>query len=158
MAQNLDKTRTMVTLDNEVASLVNSGWLDPSQFSIDPVTRKVTLVTGGTTASVIFSAASSHAALPAGNTDDLALPAGVARLRLSADAAGSTVTGLVAGADGQVIIVTNVSANDLTLEPENAGSAAANRFAINGTVILGQNQSLALMYDTGIARWSAWGV
>jgi hypothetical protein len=148
----------MLTLDNEVASLFNSGWLDPTQFTKDPVTGKVTLITGGTTQNVVFTAASTPAALAAGNNNNFALPANVSRIRFSANAAGSTLTGLGAGADGQVIVVTNISANDLTLSPEDALSLAANRFAINGTQILGANQSLAFMYDTGIARWSAWGV
>lgn len=157
MAQNLDKTRTMVTLDNEVASLFNSGWLDPTQFTIDPVTRKITLL-GGTSGAVAFTAANTPAALAAGNNNNFALPANVSRIRFSANAAGSTLTGLGAGTDGQVIVIQNISANDLTLSPEDALSLAANRFAINGSQILGQNQSLAFMYDTGIARWTAWGV
>lgn len=157
MAQNLDKTRTMLTLDNEVSSLVNSGWLDPTQFSKDPVTGKVTLL-GTVPGNVVFSGSSTPAALAAGNNNDFALPATVSRIRFSANAAGSTLTGLGAGTDGQVIVIQNISANDLTLSPEDVNSLAANRFAINGAQVLGQNQSLAFMYDSGVARWTAWGV
>lgn len=157
MAQNLDKTRTMLTLDNEVVSLVNSGWLDPTQFS-KGTDGKVTLITGGTTTSVVFTAANTPAALAAGNNNDFPLPASVSRIRFSADAAGSTLTGLGAGTDGQVIVLQNISANDLTISPEDAASTAANRFGLNGAQILGANQSLVVMYDTGISRWTAWGV
>jgi hypothetical protein len=78
---------------------------------------------------------------------------------LSANAAGSQLSGLVASTtDGQVVVIQNISANDLTLLAESASSTAANRFAINGDLILGANQSISLIYDTGIARWSVLGV
>lgn len=109
--------------------------------------------------SISFTGQSTPAALAAGNTNDYAPDlTDISRLRLAANAAGSTLTGLAGGTDGRVLILTNVSANDLTLSPEDAGSAAANRFAMNGTVIVGQNQSVQIIYDGPLQRWTMLGV
>lgn len=100
------------------------------------------------------------AALAAGTTHDYA-PAGLEdanQLRLTADAAGSTLTGLQGMVANQVLVIRNISANDLTLEPENAGSLAPNRFAMNGTVILGAKQSVWAVYDGDLLRVCLIGV
>lgn len=123
------------------------------------------LVAGGSTGNtdlagaVSFTDSVTPAALAAGQTDDWApVIAAVSRVRAAADAAGSTVTGLAGGVADQFLILTNISANDLTLEPENVGSAAANRFAMNGTLILGAKQSVSMVYDGGLTRWCLIGV
>ena len=94
-------------------------------------------------------------ALAAGNTNDWA--PGVA-IRLEVTAAGAaTVTGLVAGADGEVRIVTNVGADDVTLLAQDALSVAANRFASNGDTLLSAGFSAAFIYSGALARWSRIG-
>lgn len=157
MPTNPETTRTMVLLDNETqVGLPGSCWLNPAQISLDTATRMLSILQGAGGAFAL-TATLTPAALGAGQTDDYnpGSLAAVARLRLSANAAGSQLSGLIASAtDGQAIVITNISANDLTLLAENAGSAAANRFALNGDVILGANQSVTLLYDTGIARWT----
>lgn len=158
MPTNPEAYRTMVLLDNETqVGLPGSCWLSPTQYTLDPATRMLTLL-GAAGAATIWSATLTPAALAAGQTNDYA-PGSlttVNRLRLSADAAGSQISGLVPTGivDGQVIVVTNISANDLTLLAASAASAAANRFAINGDQVLGQGQSITLLYDTGLARWT----
>lgn len=73
-------------------------------------------------------------------------------IKASSDASRS-VTGLVGGADGRVIIFSNVGSNDIILENEDAGSTAANRFAIGGDVTLTAGNTATLFYDTGTTRW-----
>src|SRR3954447_5773597 len=67
-------------------------------------------------------------------------------MRLSTDAS-RTVTGLQGGADGRLVVGTNVGSFDLTLADQNASSSAANRFAIGGSVAVPAGQSVALLYD-----------
>lgn len=161
MPTNNEVYRTMILLDDETqVGLPYSAWLNPAQYSLDPTTRKVTLLPGAGSAFTLTTSL-TPAALGAGQTDNYNPGdfSAVARLRLSANAAGSQLSGLVASAtDGQVVVITNISANDLTLLDESASSTAANRFGLNGDRILGQNESLMLIYDTGIARWSALGI
>lgn len=58
--------------------------------------------------------------------------------------------------DGAVILVENVGANAITLKDQNAGSAAANRFAFGQDISLTQYQSLALRYDGTLQKWVRW--
>jgi len=75
------------------------------------------------------------------------------RLRVSANAERA-ITGIVAGADGRVLLVENASAYDLTLKAESASSTAANRLAMTQDFILPKNGGVAtLVYDAGLARW-----
>jgi hypothetical protein len=88
-------------------------------------------------------------------------PAGIQNtqfLLLDPDAAWS-ITGIIAPdgtyrEDGKVLIVCNVDAAlSITLNNENAGSAAANRLALGADVTLGPGQSTMLIYDLTAARW-----
>lgn len=82
-----------------------------------------------------------------------AAPYGRLFLTLAADA---NLTGLVAGLDGQQVQIVNVSGGNLTLNDQNAGSAAANRFQTGpgGGVILGAGASIHMIYTAGsINRW-----
>lgn len=57
--------------------------------------------------------------------------------------------------DGQVHVVVNVGANNITLKHENASSTAANRF-LNSTgadIVLAANQAADMIYDTTTQRW-----
>lgn len=93
------------------------------------------------------------------NTNDYA-PTGFSTatvLRLSTDASRN-ITGLAGGADGRIIVVYNVGAQNIVLKAEDAASSAANRFSLSGDVTLSALQGLTLAYDpTGIGggtgRW-----
>jgi len=136
---------------------LSATWTDSTGVALTkPDGTSFTL--GGSSSTVVYATYSTPSALAAGTTNDFALPANVVRIRFSADSTGSTLTGITAGLDGQLIVIQNISAYDLTLSPEDSGSTAANRFALNGTLLLGANQSLAMMYDSGISRWTAWGI
>ncbi len=75
------------------------------------------------------------------------------RLKVDTTAGAANFTGLVAGADGQLLWILNVGANALTLNNQNAGSTAANRFSGVDDFIIPANDSLLIYYDTTIARW-----
>jgi hypothetical protein len=65
----------------------------------------------------------------------------------------SNITGLIAGYDGQYIIITNVGGTPLTLNALNAGSIGANQFRLPADLILTQNDSQAFKYSAGIQHW-----
>ena len=76
-------------------------------------------------------------------------------LFLTTDAAW-TITGLVAGlVDGETREIWNVGTEDITLAHENAGSAAANRFACQGgaDIVLPGGFKASLSCDLTAARW-----
>lgn len=80
---------------------------------------------------------------------------GVGRLDVTLAAGVANWTGLAAGVDGQLLIISNQDAtNSLTLNRENAGSAAANRFSGAADPVLAPGASARLMYYGGtINRW-----
>lgn len=104
--------------------------------------------------------ATSPAALAAGNNNDYAGIGNSSFARLSADAAGSTLTGITAGASGRVIIIVNVSANTLTISHADANSAAANQFlsTTGANLTLTQDDIAICIYDATTARWRVWEV
>lgn len=64
------------------------------------------------------------------------------------------VSGINAGVDGEMHVISNVSANGLstiTLTNEDAGSTAANRF--HGTAVLATTSNKFIVYDGATARW-----
>lgn len=95
----------------------------------------------------------------AAQADDYA-PAGLATasiIRITLTGA-QAITGLTGGSDGRVILIQNVdTADGLTLNHEDATSAAANRFILPG----GINKSVAFgqmavcVYDSTASRWRA---
>lgn len=65
----------------------------------------------------------------------------------------ANITGLKAGYHGQIVIITNLSGNNLTLNSLNAGSLAANRFRLPFDLILSQNSSQAFRYNSTATKW-----
>jgi hypothetical protein len=75
-------------------------------------------------------------------------------LRLDPNGADRTITGIQGGADGRILTITNIgSANNLILSNADAGSSAANRFAMDASVVLAPNAAFALRYDGTSSRW-----
>jgi hypothetical protein len=75
-------------------------------------------------------------------------------LDVSLAAGNANWTGLLAGTDGQLCMIrNNDAANSLTLNKENAGSAAANRFSYPADLILTPRGTALAMYRTTPARW-----
>jgi hypothetical protein len=105
---------------------------------------------------VILNSVISPAALAAGATSDYAptdyLTSSV--MRLTPNAAGSTLNSIVAPANGLQIVVFNVGAGDLTFA-HNTGATAANRFACPGSVdyTVIANGRATIWYDVVSTRW-----
>lgn len=101
----------------------------------------------------------SPAALAAGNNNDYAGVGASSFARLSADATGSTLTGVVAptepGNGDRLLVIVNISANTLTIANQDANSAAANQFltATGANLTLNQDDTATFIYDTATALW-----
>jgi hypothetical protein len=93
-------------------------------------------------------------ALAAGTNDNLATDISAAS-RLALTLAGdATLTGLAGGSDGKVLSIQNRDAVDtLTIMNEGGTSVAANRFAINGDLIVPPLCGALFVYDGTIQRW-----
>lgn len=82
--------------------------------------------------------------------------AAIIRQNASADV---KITGLDAAASaGRIVLFQNVAtSNSITLIDESADSTAANRFSLQGDLLLEPDQSAFLWYDATSARWRAVG-
>lgn len=69
--------------------------------------------------------------------------------------ANCNITGLLAGFDGQLVIITNLSAFVITLNTLNAGSIAANQFRMVSDWVLPQNAGKAFKYSVTLGKWVA---
>ena len=105
------------------------------------------------------------ATLAAGTTQDYAgLLTGTANngmrhwARLAGDGAGTSALGGIDATfaqDGDTFKLTNVSANNVTLNDQDAGSVAANRIIspTGANYVLGPDESAEIVYDLTTARW-----
>lgn len=98
-------------------------------------------------------AAATPAALTA-NANDYDPETNNGFLRVSA-ATPVSITGIVAGVDGKILVIRNVGANNITLENNNGSSVAANRFRnVGGSdVILAQYDAAQYIYDATEDKW-----
>lgn len=95
---------------------------------------------------------------PAAGTIDNYNPAGfgptVNRFDVDTTAGDVTVTGFIAGIDNQPVIWSNTGANNLTLNNQDAGSLAANRFRASDAFVIPSGGSLQVIYYAGtVNRW-----
>lgn len=79
--------------------------------------------------------------------------------RVSSDASRN-VTGILAEADGTWKLVTNVGANNVVLQHQNAGSSAANRILSHSgaDITLAAEDAALLIYDDTTDRWRAYAL
>ncbi len=79
-------------------------------------------------------------------------------LRLTATAVVS-ITGITAPntARWKKLIIFNVGASNITLTNASASSVIANRFAMNGNLLLNANEGAIFMYDQTSSRWRCLG-
>lgn len=82
-------------------------------------------------------------------------PSGFGRLDLDPSSGNATLTGLIAGADGQLVMLTNIDPTyTLKLAAQNSLSSAANRFRIVGDLVLVPEDSVMACYYAGnVNRW-----
>jgi hypothetical protein len=141
----------------------NAAAVVPATNAAGTTTQKVTLggirdlahssnhQTGGS--DPIANVVASPAQLTA-NANDYAPGAGDI-FRLSADAARH-ITGVVAGTDGQAILLVNVGSHAITLKHESTSSSASNRLTVPwaGDYVMAANGGAALLvYFTASSRW-----
>jgi hypothetical protein len=128
---------------------------------IDPTTGLPYVASGSGGGATLGS--SLTFATATGTTNDVnpggAWPTGIGRVDVTLAAGVATWTGLVAGADGQMVEIFNAdAANTLTLNANPAGSvagsAAANRFQWVGNMALAPGATAILVYSAGtVNRW-----
>lgn len=112
-------------------------------------------VAAGSGPIVLKDDAFSPSALSSGNTNNYAAQV-FGTLRISADAAGSTITGVAGGTvPADKLRIINISANTLTISHEDVNSDAQNRFTspTASSVALGQNDCCDAEYDDVSQRW-----
>ncbi len=79
----------------------------------------------------------------------------IGRLDIDTTAGNAELTGLVAGTDGQMVLIRNTGVNSLQLDNANASSATANRFQSVGDFVIAQfGRVFAVYYAGAINRWS----
>jgi hypothetical protein len=112
---------------------------------------------------VVEDSVISPTALGAGTTNDYA-PTGLSGARIIRQdvSAATVVTGLVAQQAGQLVVLMNIATaggNTLTLNHDDGGSTAANRFLLSGlaAVVIPAGGSLELWYDGTSSRWRTVG-
>lgn len=135
--------------------------LDGTEYlpiSQDDDTKKVAVSEiggGGTEGAVVFEGVVTPAALAAGENNNWAPDLTDASRVNVTPVATSEITGIVAPADdGRMLILTNIAGVDLILRDQSSSSTAANRFAMNGDIIVPPGASVFLMYVTAVSRWS----
>jgi hypothetical protein len=133
------------------ALLCGAAAFGQSGFS-DIVVARTAKYTGAATPTIIGA-----------NTNDYA-PTGMSTasfLRLSTDASRN-ITGLTGGASGRLIWLVNVGSFNIVLKDEDALSAAANRFSLDGDITVSPGATIPLWYDaaamSATGRWQTLGV
>lgn len=93
-------------------------------------------------------------ALVNGNNDNIAIGAR-SFIRITGPTAGFTIRGVASGVDGKRVILYNTTAQNMTLNHEDAGSTAANRIRTNtglAAATVGEG-AVELVYDATQSRW-----
>lgn len=157
---------------NAVAPSAVAGQIQQFSQLVDTIAQMFTRDSGGTIyqmtpPGIVGGNTISPASLGAGTTNDYA-PTGLRNATLiRQDMSGAnTLTGLdatVAGGAGRRITIVNIGAtvaNQLIIANENAGSAAANRFAMPGAAnyALPPNGAVTFEYDGTSQRWRPIGI
>ena len=129
-----------------------------SSFSVGTLTvvGNTTISNTLTTRSLTLSGIVTPTVISANTNDWAPGTTGVFEVRASANSSVNVeynVTGLVAGANGQVVVITNTGTAPMVLKNQDAGSSAANRFAFPNHIKLYGSQTLPLYYDGISQKW-----
>ena len=109
---------------------------------------------GGSSPVAVFWTGVAVAALAAGDNNNLITDISVASRLAVTLAADANLTGKAGGSDGKLLHIQNRDAVDvLTIITESGLSLAANRFAINGDLIVPPLCGALFLYDGTISRW-----
>lgn len=164
MPTNQDKTRSTVTVDDERVGLPYSARLVAGAgitLTLDQALGTYTIAAGagggGSFTSLALTGILAPAQLPDATTENWnpgVIAGAVARVEFTTAGASAAIGGLLAAADGTVVILTNKGANILTALNQSAGSLAANQLGLNGDLIIPPKASLWLIYSTAVGCWS----
>jgi len=96
----------------------------------------------------------ANMALGNGDNDDVA-GVGASVAYITGPTAAFTISGITGGTDGQVLVIINNVAQNMTLENENGGSTAANRIltGTGGDVATTAQGACILVYSGTSSRW-----
>jgi hypothetical protein len=90
----------------------------------------------------------------AGNNNNVSIPiTTTSRVLVDTTAGDGTFTGLTAGADGQLMVITNQGPSLLTIADENGSSLSANQFYGVTDITLPAKGSQLLSYSESLAKW-----
>lgn len=123
---------------------------------VDPTTGVPYVATGGGSGAIGTLVAFSSAAGAANNVNPGGgFPTSIGRVDVDTTAGDGNWTGMLAGTDGQIVIIRNAAGtNNLTLNSQNAGSTAANRFAAASDFTLPAGAAIwAIYYAGSVNRW-----
>lgn len=162
-----------VVINNTAATADNRTWLlrtvgDEFRFTVcndatsvcnDPwtVTRSGTTPTGMTISTALALSNTISPSALGGDVNDYS-PTGLAAaylLRVSASGATRTINGLATGTAGRQLSLCNVGLTEsVQIANENAGSAAANRFALSlASFLMPPGDCREFLYDGTSSRW-----
>lgn len=88
----------------------------------------------------------------AGTTHNLAVGKNVGFLDVDTTAGNVTITGLTAGTDGQILVITCTGANLLTLAAL-TGSTAPNQFRLPTDLSFTLNDGMSVRYSATVGKW-----
>lgn len=90
----------------------------------------------------------------AGTTDNVPVTvATVSRVLVETTAGDAVFTGMTAGSDGQLLVVTNEGSGLLTLNDQDAGSLSVNQFYGVTNITLPAKGSQLLSYSGNLTKW-----
>lgn len=158
MPQNMDKTRSVVTVDDERTSLPYSVFLAPGSYTINP-DGSITINGGGggSFTSLVLAGVLTPAQLADATVEDLNLGSLAAINVIEFTSAGNNAAiGGIIPTDvlpGQVFMLANVGGFDITLLDESGGSAPANTFGLNGDKLMPPNSAYMIYRPHTAALW-----
>lgn len=123
-----------------------SGWIDSIRFH---AATAMTDIRSG----LAWSSMLSPPTLSASQNDYAPSGLSAATVLLLSASTNVSLSGLSAGAAGRIFGVVNTGASSITLQHQNAGSSAANRFALGSDLVLTTDRSVMLLYDAAAQRW-----
>lgn len=153
MPQNMDKTRSLITIDDERVSLPASRFLTPGTYSLNG-DGSITIAGGGGGGGLnlgppLVSAQLPDALTPDWNPGDLSL---ASIIQVSTAGNNAQAGGLVGGVQGYGRIIINAGAFDFTLL-DNASGAPGNRFFLNGDKVMPSMTAFFVVWNTAVNGW-----
>ncbi len=135
------------------ASDLTKGWYNTSAGNIN---NPDVTPTNWTTFTILGAGGSGSAmqafTLGAGTTNNQAINPDTGFVEITANAAGSDLTGFAGGVDGQTIVVTQVTSNPLTLKAL-TGSSAGNQLRLGFDLTCVQFSGVSFRYSSTLAVW-----